>query len=231
MSVGYGPSYSVLWEDCALDGWSLRTHRGQLPGFPPSSIDWPASVSWDERGFSAQPPLAPATDGSGGSLLPTPCAQPSANTAEAHLAKKERADGSARSTVTDLQVLVTGCLLPTPNAADALGGRTGALGVAKRASGQKVQETLAMVATALLPTPTASDARGTDATAGHQDGGLNLTSWALLPTPKGHDAKGHDRRAGHRPTAAELLTALSSPACPTAPPATTAPPSDDMRLF
>jgi hypothetical protein len=82
MTVGSGPPYSMWWTDCVLDGWSLRTHQGLLPGFPPSSIDWPNSVTWDEVGFLPLPPLVPVTDENGGSALPTWCPNPEPLTAE-----------------------------------------------------------------------------------------------------------------------------------------------------
>ena len=80
-------------------------------------------------------------------MLPTPVAQPSGNSPEAHLRKK-----SGRKRVTDLAVLVehglltTGGLLPTPQATNATASSTG--------YGANLHE----VARGLLPTPSASDA-------------------------------------------------------------------------
>ena len=80
-------------------------------------------------------------------MLPTPVAQPSGNSPEAHLRKKP---GHER--VTDLAVLVengllaTGGLLPTPQATNATASSAG--------YGANLHE----VARELLPTPSASDA-------------------------------------------------------------------------
>ena len=80
-------------------------------------------------------------------MLPTPVAQPSGNSPEAHLRKKP-----GRIQVTDLAILVengllaTGGLLPTPQATNATASSTG--------YGANLHE----VARELLPTPSASDA-------------------------------------------------------------------------
>ena len=80
-------------------------------------------------------------------MLPTPVAQPSGNSPEAHLRKKP-----GRAQVTDLAILVengllaTGGLLPTPQATNATASSTG--------YGANLHE----VARELLPTPSASDA-------------------------------------------------------------------------
>lgn len=212
MSAGFGATYSMLWADCVLDGWCLRTHRGLLPGFPPSSIDWPSSVMWDEQGYSVQPPLEPAIAGNGGSLLPTPCAQPSANTPEEHMVKKYRADGSARSTVTDLQVLVTGCLLPTPTSTDA----RSAARFAPDGKAHSPRNGLGLTdwarGTALLPTPMARDGDGRTGGRRNAANRINRGQGPMLP---------------------ELMDwiARSSPECQTGPSGTTAQHSDDMQLF
>lgn len=80
-------------------------------------------------------------------MLPTPVAQPSGNSPEAHLQKKP-----GRERVTDLAILVehgllaTGGLLPTPQATNATASSTG--------YGANLHE----VAREILPTPSASDA-------------------------------------------------------------------------
>ena len=80
-------------------------------------------------------------------MLPTPVAQPSGNSPEAHLQKKP-----GRERVTDLAIIVengllaTGGLLPTPQATNATASSTG--------YGANLHE----VARDLLPTPSASDA-------------------------------------------------------------------------
>lgn len=80
-------------------------------------------------------------------MLPTPVAQPSGNSPEAHLRKKP-----GRERITDLAILVengllaTGGLLPTPQATNATASSTG--------YGANLHE----VARELLPTPSASDA-------------------------------------------------------------------------
>ena len=80
-------------------------------------------------------------------MLPTPVAQTSGNSPEAHLRKKP-----GRAQVTDLAILVehgllaTGGLLPTPQATNATASSTG--------YGANLHE----VARELLPTPSASDA-------------------------------------------------------------------------
>lgn len=202
MNAGSGPPCLMAWADCALDGWLLRTLRGLLPGFPPSSIDWPASGTWGPGGWSPLPTSAPPTDGSGFLYLPTPMARHSGTSPEAFLARKNR-DGGSRAEMTDLEVLVTGCWLPTPTAADGRGGR------GYSPEGENLRD----------------------------HSGLSLTDWALLPTPTAHDAgRGPGQRLmGKRagPSLAELADYVgrSSPGSPTAPSATTGPPSDDMRLF
>ena len=90
--------------------------------------------------------------------LPTPVAQPSGNSPEAHLRKKP-----GRTQVTDLAILVengllaTGGLLPTPQATNATASSTG--------YGANLHE----VARELLPNPSASDAiMGLPMTSGRQ---------------------------------------------------------------
>lgn len=158
MTVGYGPQYSMWWTDCVLDGWCLRTHQGLLPGFPPSSIDWPNSVTWDEVGFLPLPPLVLATDENGGSLLPTPMANQSGKTPESHLLAKNNADGSNRSMITDLQILLRDCLLPTPTSTDAKSpARFGSVGQAYSPKNGLGLTDWARATTELLPTPQASN--------------------------------------------------------------------------
>lgn len=94
-------------------------------------------------------------------LLPTPCAQPSGNSPEEHLAKKP-----GRRAVTDLGILVehdlmdSGGLLPTPRAT--LGG--------------SYTETLA-----LLPTPTANAAKQAAGDRGAKD---DHNLWAVVNRPE-----------------------------------------------
>jgi len=208
MSAFCGTTYWLWWQDCDLDGWSLRTRQGLLPGFPPSSVALPASGTWDLTGYWPQAPLGPPIDETVSSLLlPTPVAQDSSTSTEAFLERKSR-DGSQRTTVTSLQVLMTGCLLPTPTAGDA-----------KSSTGQKDQPdrpkagttlTEAARAMALLPTPMARDGDG-------RTGGAN-------------NARRRVER-GHGPMLPEMLDWIGSSGCQTAPPETTGRPSGDMRLF
>ena len=212
MSGSSGKTYWLLWDECDLDGWRLRTRRGLLPGFPPSCTDLPSSGTWDLTGYSPRPPLVPATSESGSSsspdLLPTPVAQDSSTSAEAYLRRKSR-DGSRRTVVTSLAVVARDCLLPTPTAKDEASSSG-----ANPAWGHGATLTDAVRGTALLPTPT--------------------------PTPMARDGDGRtggDNNArrrmarGQGPLLPELLDYLSSAECQMAASETTAPPSGDMRLF
>ena len=211
MSGSSGKTYWLVWEDCDLDGWSLRTRRGLLPGFPPSCTDLPRSGTWDLTGYSPQPALVPATSASGSSsspdLLPTPVAQDSSTGAEAYLRRKSR-DGSERTVVTSLAVVARDCLLPTPTAADA----KSTAGQRDKPNRPKAGTTLteATHAIALLPTPTARDGDGR--------------------TAGGNNARRRMTR-GDGPMLPELLDYLSSAGCQMAASETTAQRSGDTRLF
>jgi hypothetical protein len=149
-----------------------------------------------------------------------------------HLHKKNRIDGSQHTVVTSLQVLLTGCLLPTPTAGDA----KSSAGQADRPDRPKAGTTLTEAARglSLLPTPTASDGTGAEGCC-QEGGGVSLPAivTALLPTPTAHDEKGRGRRGGHRTMAHDLtdVTGLFSLECLTELSETTGPPSDDMPLF
>ena len=94
----------------------------------------PAGEPWDMRGITAsgEAALGRALGESGrsgrapGALIPTPVAQPSGNSPEAHLRKKP-----GRERVTDLAIIVehgllaTGGLLPTPQATNATASSAG----------------------------------------------------------------------------------------------------------
>ena len=208
MSGSSGETYWLLWDECDLDGWSLRTRRGLLPGFPPSCTDLPSSGTWDLTGYSPQPPLVPATSESGSSsspdLLPTPVAQDSSTSAEAYLRRKSR-DGSERTVVTSLAVVARDCLLPTPTAKDEASSSG-----ANPAWGHGATLTDAVRGMALLPTPMARDGDG------RTGGGNNA----------------HRRMTrGDGPMLPELLDYLSSPECQMAASETTAQRSGDTRLF
>lgn len=124
-------------------GRALRESRGpdRTPGAlipTPTASDHKAGRHQDGTGMS----LSQAVQ-----MLPTPVAQPSGNSPEAHLRKKP-----GRERITDLAILVengllaTGGLLPTPQATNATASSTG--------YGANLHE----VARELLPTPSASDA-------------------------------------------------------------------------
>lgn len=115
----------------------------------------PAGEPWQLRGLADTGEAAGrgtlgesrGSDRAPGALIPTPVAQPSGNSPEAHLRKKP-----GRIQVTDLAILVengllaTGGLLPTPQATNATASSTG--------YGSNLHE----VARELLPTPKAGDA-------------------------------------------------------------------------
>lgn len=120
-------------------GESGRSDRAPSPLIPtPTASDHKAGRHQEGTGMS----LSQAVQ-----MLPTPVAQPSGNSPEAHLQKKP-----GRERVTDLAILVengllaTGGLLPTPQATNATASSTG--------YGANLHE----VARELLPTPSASDA-------------------------------------------------------------------------
>ena len=120
-------------------GESRRSDRAPGALIPtPTASDHKAGRHQDGTGMS----LSQAVQ-----MLPTPVAQPSGNSPEAHLRKKP-----GRAQVTDLAILVehgllaTGGLLPTPQATNATASSTG--------YGANLHE----VARELLPTPSASDA-------------------------------------------------------------------------
>jgi DNA (cytosine-5)-methyltransferase 1 len=120
-------------------------------------------------------------------LLPTPCAQQSANTPENHLRKKP-----GRRQVTDLAIIAenpelfkTGGLLPTPTSRDH--------------KGRNQRDDESCLTGALLPTPVVTDAsssaRHTTET-GVMHSGTSLTDAVrLLPTPSAQDG---DRGKGPR---------------------------------
>ena len=201
MSASSGKTYLLLWGECDRVGWSLKTRRGLLPGFPPSSVDLPNSGTWDLTGYYRQAPLGPAISESASSsspLLPTPVAQDSSTSAEAYLERKSR-DGSQRTAVTSLAVVVRDCLLPTPTAGDGQGG-----GVRPTTAKQLTQPTgtgagrsrLRDVALALIPTPVAADGQGSRIAHSEHPSGTKVSvpsqmvAMALLPTPTAHDAHG-----------------------------------------
>lgn len=113
-----------------------RTPGALIP--TPTASDHKAGRHQDGTGMS----LSQAVQ-----ILPTPVAQPSGNSPEAHLRKKP-----GRERITDLAILVengllaTGGLLPTPQATNATASSTG--------YGANLHE----VARELLPTPKAGDA-------------------------------------------------------------------------
>lgn len=130
-------------------------------------------------------------------VLPTPCAQPSGNSASAHLRKKP-----GRSRVTDLAVLVEGDLLatggrllPTPRTNDHTGPGIHGHG------GQDLRTVIS-----LLPTPDAyaGTRGGTQDPALRRAGGHSISlgdvvEHKLVPTPSVADAKGgHISRSGNR---------------------------------
>nr|DAO84326.1 MAG TPA: Cytosine specific methyltransferase [Caudoviricetes sp.] len=122
----------ALRESCGPD----RAPGALIP--TPTASDHKAGRHQDGTGMS----LSQAVQ-----MLPTPVAQPSGNSPEAHLRKKP-----GRERITDLAILVengllaTGGLLPTPLATNATASSTG--------YGANLHE----VARELLPTPSASDA-------------------------------------------------------------------------
>jgi hypothetical protein len=211
-------------------------------------------------------------------LLPTPVAQMSGNSPENYLAHKSR-DGSNRTSVSDLQILVTQCLLPTPTSSD----EKSPARFAPNGDPHSPKNGLGLIdwarATALMPTPQAHDARGPknpDAWLRQRETGAGVSNlnevvgW-MLPSPMARDGDhttnsvpyAYRRLKNHRSTNLDEammlvretmssdgkrgtggtlerdhggavlsdLPTLLSLECPTGAPETTAPASDDMRLF
>src|SRR3546814_20230056 len=84
---------------------------------------------------------------------PTPAAQQYGGTAAQHLARKNKMQGSARKTVTELNAFLS--VWPTPQAHDSVGGKTPAQIAAMRTKGHGVS-TLNEAAPS-WPTPSARD--------------------------------------------------------------------------
>lgn len=119
-------------------------------------------------------------------------------------------------------------LLPTPESADASGGRVSTELGGVRESGAKRAITLgAAVHHQLLPTPRTSDTNGPGA---HGDGGMDLRTVAtLLPTPRATDGtKGGPNQRG---SSGDLMlpSAVQSIGASTVPPSVAGNPSSDDR--
>ena len=121
-------------------------------------------------------------------LLPTPAAEEARGTAEQRLARKKKADGWDRNTVTSLGILVK--TLPTPTAGDARSSGS------RNLEGSKANEGVSLTdivrtgdsSTPRLPTPTTQDAHnnaGPSQRARNSDP-LNVAVAKMLPSPTVH---------------------------------------------
>lgn len=173
-----------------------------------SSPDWPRAGTWGSGIACPLLPLALRTDAiaSSSPLLPTPVANDTDRSPEAHLAMKGRMPGGSRKAITSLQVLAkTGFdqpLLPTPNAWD---GRRGA-DFARANREESGGDDLLTGMVKLLPTPHAADGTGgrvgrnpeTIRTGKRPSGAKESVPLAaaidrLLPTPTETDSAGSRR--------------------------------------
>lgn len=193
MSGSSGRGYSTLWTDCDLDGWSLRTHRGLLPGFPPSSVDLPPWGSWDDMGVSPLTPSGPAIVGNGySSLLRTPNAavtEPKSSVTK--LSGRRPSDpqvGLADQVV---------ALLPTLDTAQ---GRTPAIPRLRKRRPNDSAIRTAEIVMALLPTPSASQGgyNQSESPGAAVRPQLPMLVRELLPTPTAGDAKSSRNHAAGR---------------------------------
>lgn len=197
----------MLWEDCDLDGWSLRTRRGLLPGFPPSSVDLPTSGTWDATGVSERPMSGAAIDASACSLLPTTQAADGTGsrrntTLTWHGSTATRQSG-AKAAVSIGDVVEE--LLPTPSATPYGNNQSPSPGAAVRPSVDGIVKDL-------LPSPTAKDAPRTN---GFMGPAMAEAVTHLLPTPRSSDAFG---AGDHGDGGMDLRTTVASLGDATGPP-------------
>ncbi len=109
-TCGLSSSQPFAFYDPGSSCW--RTSQGTLDlDSTPSSVTLPKQGSMRSGVLYPLPPLAPATDATDCSCLPTPAANDSGNTPENHLRKKP-----GRTKITSLAVMARGGLLPTPRA-------------------------------------------------------------------------------------------------------------------
>lgn len=140
--------------------WKMWPATG-LWGSIEFSETWPRTGSMRSGRVFERPTLVPHITANGCSslsMLPTPVAQPSGNSPEAHLRKKP-----GRTQVTDLAILVEngliatgGRVLPTPRTTDA--GNSMTAPSAMRHVAQGFGSLPEVIGAKLLPTPKTSDA-------------------------------------------------------------------------
>lgn len=205
------------------DSSCWKMSAGTFPWEPPPCLETlPASgMTLDGRLYEL-PMSVPATDEPDCSSLPTPRAMlptPTVMDDAGTMYRNPRAsaDFDTHHAVTLSQVAykrLYSDLLPTPSAADGMGGH-------ERRGGDRGDELLlaGLVKDVLLPTPRTSDANGTGT---HGDGGpdLRTTVDRMLPTPTARDHKGHNQR--HDETC--LTGALTAPPSSDTPPCSDDPP-------
>ena len=139
-------------------------------------------------------------------------ANQSGKTPESHLAAKNAADGSNRSMITDLQILLRDCLLPTPTSTDAKSpARFAPDGQPHSAKNGLGLTDWARATTELLPAPAASDATGgrTGKHMGKRPSGQKAQETLgmvvnFLPTPTASDGKGPSPASAARNGASRL---------------------------
>ncbi len=196
------------------DSSCWRMSAGTFPWEPPPSLETLPASGMTLAGRLYELPMSePATAvPASSSLLPTPAAnQFETEDIDQYLERRERCketkqNGNGFGLVLGMVVR----MLPTPSAADGLGGH-------ERRGGDRGDELLlaGLVKDVLLPTPTTEPATGN----GHA---RNLSKEArMLPTPTRRDHKGHNQR--HDETC--LTGALTVPPSPATPL-----PSDDLPL-
>ncbi len=123
MSVGCGPLFAKWYESSDRDGYFLKMSGaycqpnldGSLPAY---SETWPASGSMQNGKCYRQQRLVLRISAKESSLLPTPVSNDDNKSVKGHLAMKARMKGGPRKTITSLNVMAKGGLLPTPRAID-----------------------------------------------------------------------------------------------------------------
>ena len=194
-------SSSLIWPNSGMtrDGvafelptWELHISVLGSSSLPDSEL-LPTPSANDRTG--AEDPEQRRSRGAGGSqladlprLLPTPAAEEARGTVEQHLARKQKADGYERMTVTSLGILVK--TLPTPTAGDAHSAGSRNLPGSKAKPGVSLTDIVRTgdsTTSRLLPTPTTQDAANTAGASQQRRNSdpLNVVA-ALLPTPTTH---------------------------------------------
>ena len=168
-----GPGYLVLFDTFAHVSSSWRTSDATSPsGSTRSSRTLPKRGSMLSGALYEHPTWEPPTAASDCSLLPTPTANQPGGTAEQMLARKAKMPGGARTTVTDLRMVLE--LLPTPVASDAKAARNAT-------ANRRDPDSRHHSGTTLLDAITLMELRGRSTPRQSVDG--NASSDAPPPTP------------------------------------------------